>query len=94
MHNVTEGESMLSRDELAQAILRIIEETLVAKDLSAQGLGLDSPVDSSLGLDSLDWAAVVVRVELETGVDPFAGGTVGRLKTVSDLINLYVKAIG
>jgi acyl carrier protein len=85
---------MLSRDELTRAILQIIGETLVAKDLSAQGLGLDSPVDSSLGLDSLDWAAVVVRIEMETGVDPFAEGTIGGLKTVSDLVDLYVKAVG
>ena len=85
---------MLSRDELTRVILQIIGETLVAKDLSAQGLGLDSPVDTSLGLDSLDWAAVVVRIEMETGVDPFAEGTIGGLKTVSDLVDLYVKAVG
>lgn len=85
---------MTSRNDLTRTILQIIEETLVAKDLSAQGLDLDSPVDSTLGLDSLDWAAVVVRIELETGVDPFAEGTVGSLKTVSDLIDLYVKAVG
>jgi acyl carrier protein len=85
---------MLSRDELTRAILQIIGETLVAKGLSAQGFGLDSPVDSSLGLDSLDWAAVVVRIEMETGVDPFAEGTIGGLKTVSDLVDLYVKAVG
>lgn len=85
---------MTSRDDFTRAVLQIIGETLLAKDLSAQGLGLDSLVDSSLGLDSLDWAAVVVRVELETGVDPFAEGTVGTVKTVSDLIDLYVKAVG
>lgn len=85
---------MTSRNDLTRTILQIIEETLVAKDLSAQGLDLDSPVDSTLGLDSLDWAAVVVRIELETGADPFAEGTVGSLKTVSDLVDLYVKAVG
>lgn len=84
---------MTSKDDFTQAILQIIGETLAAKNLSAQGLGLDSPVDSTLGLDSLDWAAVVVRIELETGVDPFAEGTIGRLKTVGDLIDLYVKAV-
>lgn len=89
-----EGKNMTSRDDFTRAVLQIIGETLLAKDLSAQGLGLDSLVDSSLGLDSLDWAAVVVRVELETGVDPFAEGTVGTVKTVSDLIDLYVKAVG
>jgi acyl carrier protein len=78
------GENMPSKDDLTRAILQIIGETLAAKDLSTQGLGLDSPVDSSLGLDSLDWAAVVVRIELETGVDPFAEGIIGRLKTVSE----------
>ena len=85
---------MMSRDDLTQVILQIIGETLAAKELSTQGLGLDSPVDSTLGLDSLDWAAVVVRVEMETGVDPFAEGTIGGLKTVSDLVDLYVKTAG
>ena len=85
---------MMSRDDLTQVILQIIGETLAAKELSTQGLGLDSPVDSTLGLDSLDWAAVIVRVEMETGVDPFAEGTIGGLKTVSDLVDLYVKTAG
>ena len=82
---VTEGANMTSRDDLTRTILQIIGETLAAKDLSTQGLGLDSRVDSTLGLDSLDWAAVVVRIELETGLDPFPEGTIGRSKTVSDL---------
>lgn len=84
---------MKSRDELERLILRIIGETLASKDLTVPGLGPDSPVDSSLGLDSLDWAAVVVRMEIETGIDPFAHGGTGVLKTVSDLVDLYSRAL-
>ncbi|NOS80344.1 MAG: acyl carrier protein [Nitrospira sp.] len=80
---------MVSKDNLTHTILQIIQETLQAKNIRVRDLGLDSPVDSGLGLDSLDWAAVVVRLEMETGIDPFATGSAGALKTVSDLVDLY-----
>jgi acyl carrier protein len=83
---------MESRDEFARAILQIIRETLAAKDQSVSNLGLESPVDERLGLDSLDWAAVVVRMEMEAGIDPFARGMSRELKSISDLVDLYVSA--
>jgi acyl carrier protein len=79
-------------DDLSNTILRIIRETAEAKGLNVANLGLGSPVDGRLGLDSLDWAAVVVRLEVETGIDPFISGAAGELKTVSDLVDLYVAA--
>jgi hypothetical protein len=33
-------------------------------------------------------------MEMETGIDPFAQGGTGALKTVSDLVDLYAKALG
>lgn len=83
---------MASKDTFTGIILQIIRETAEAKGVSLSHLGLDSPVDGSLGLDSLDWAAVVVRVELETGIDPFAVGKTRELRTVSDLVDLYMTA--
>ncbi len=80
---------MTDKDDLANLIFQAIRETAESKGLSVPDLSLDSPVDARLGLDSLDWAAVVVRLELDTGVDPFASGEVSELKTVSDLVNLY-----
>lgn len=83
---------MNSKDDLAGIIVRIIGDTLSAKDRPCPDLDRDSPVDERLGLDSLDWAAVVVRLEMETGIDPFAQGPAGELKTVSDLVDLYAAA--
>ncbi|TKB79782.1 MAG: acyl carrier protein [Nitrospira sp.] len=84
---------MTTKSELPEVILQIIRETAEAKNLTVTNLGLDSPVDRRLGLDSLDWAAVVVRLEGETGIDPFAAGAVPTLTTVSDLVELYQAGI-
>ena len=39
-------------------------------------LSLRTPLDATLGLDSLDYAELVVRLEGAFGVDPFASGGV------------------
>lgn len=83
---------MTSKDELTRLILTVIGETAAAKGLKIADLGLASPVDRALGLDSLDWAAIVVRLELETGIDPFAAGTPYELRNVADLVNFYAAA--
>lgn len=83
---------MRSKDDIARVILRTVGETLAAKGHPRLNLDLASPVDERLGLDSLDWAAVVVRLEMETGIDPFAQGMTRELRTISDLVDLYVSA--
>jgi acyl carrier protein len=52
-------------------------------------VGPETPLDGSLGLDSLDFAEVAVRLEQAFGFDPFSAGTVNRLRTVADLAALY-----
>ena len=44
--------------------------------------------------DSLDWATVIVRLEETTGVDPFQKPVERELKTVEDLVQLYVEMPG
>jgi Phosphopantetheine attachment site len=51
-------------------------------------LGPDTVLDQ-LGLESLDFAQVVIRMEEITGKDPFATGTEYQIKTLSDLAVLY-----
>lgn len=46
-------------------------------------------LDATLGLDSLDYAEMVVRLEEEFGFDPFAEGVPVGLETLSDLVRLY-----
>jgi acyl carrier protein len=81
---------MQSQDEVRKAVLQAIRETLAAKGLPPPAsLDLSTPVDGTLGLDSLDWAAVIVRLEEKTGIDPFQKPVERELKTVRDLVELY-----
>ena len=58
--------------------------------------GVDPPLmsaetilDGSLGLESLDFAEVVMRLEQVFGKDPFSGDTIPEVSTVADLCALY-----
>jgi acyl carrier protein len=44
---------------------------------------------SALGLDSLDYAELVVRLESAFGFDPFAEGVATEIRTVRDMAALY-----
>ena len=45
------------------------------------------------GLDSLEWAIVVVHLQDSIGVDPFEMGVDGDLQTVGDMAHLYVAGL-
>jgi len=80
---------MTRPQDRAQAIITAIDRSLRAKGKTDTPVGPHTPVDGSLGLDSLDWAAIVVELEAELGVDPFVEGVERELKTVRDLIEVY-----
>lgn len=82
-------DSTVNRQHWADTITRVICDVMAQKGLDPGSVTLESPVDRKLGLDSLDWAAVVVQIDDETGVDPFAAGVDGELSTVGDLVDLY-----
>jgi acyl carrier protein len=56
---------------------------------SAPPLAPETPIDGSLGLDSLDFAEVVVRLEQAFGFDPFSSRAIDQLRTIDDLAALY-----
>jgi acyl carrier protein len=86
---------MASREEIAVTITNVIQEALVQKGVSTACLTIDRNIDQSLsleslGLDSLDWAAIVVMLEEKTQVDPFQRGPCQELHTLGDLVDVYV----
>ena len=81
---------MASREELTETIIDVIQETLALKGNPTASLTVDSNIDQSLGLESLDWAAIVVVLEEKTQVDPFQRGLQQELRTIGDLVDLYV----
>jgi acyl carrier protein len=70
-------------------VIKILGQILRWKDLPAAVLAPGTVLDSQLGLESIDFAELVVRLEEATGKDPFADGTPPQIQTISDLAALY-----
>ena len=74
-------------------ILSVVKQLVHRKSPHAVEPDELTPLGRGLGLDSLDWAEIVVRLEDELGVDPFANGVVESMATLGDLIEVYEKAL-
>lgn len=59
------------------------------KGLTPPSLVPDTVLDGSLGLESLDFAELVIRLEQVFGKDPFSQGTIPEVRTLADLCSLY-----
>jgi acyl carrier protein len=79
---------MISITENQGRIVELLAEILKSKDLPVPSLGPDTVLDR-LGLESLDFAQIVIRMEEMTGKDPFATGTEYQIKSLYDLAVLY-----
>jgi hypothetical protein len=69
-------------------IAEILTEIISSKGLNHVPLGPETVLDQ-IGLESLDFAQAVIRMEEITGKDPFATGGEYQIKTLSDLAVLY-----
>jgi acyl carrier protein len=79
---------MISLTENQSRIIELLADIFRMKELVAPPLGPDTALDQ-LGLESLDFAQAVIRMEEITGKDPFATGAEYQIKTISDLAVLY-----
>lgn len=66
-----------------------IRAVFANKGLTAPEITPQSPIDLSLGLESLDFAELAVRLEMVFGRDPFLEPNVPPLRVVADLAALY-----
>ena len=69
-------------------VAEVLLEIFATKGLAQPRLLADTALDQ-LGLESLDFAQAVIRLEELTGKDPFATGDDYQIKTLSDLAVLY-----
>jgi acyl carrier protein len=69
-------------------VAEVLLEIFATKGLAQPQLLADTALDQ-LGLESLDFAQAVIRLEELTGKDPFATGDDYQIKTLSDLAVLY-----
>ena len=69
-------------------VIDILQEIMREKNLESCRLEAETRLDASLGLDSLDFAEAVIRLEGVTGKDPFARG-IQPVATIRELASLY-----
>jgi len=71
------------------AVRDLLEETVGESDR----VGADDAL-FDLGLNSLTLARLIIRLESDTGVDPFTqGASLADVRTVTDLARLYTEAL-
>lgn len=70
-------------------IIHCLEDVFRNKGLTPPALSSETELTASLGLDSLDYAELVVRLEAAFGFDPFADGATPEIRTVTDMAALY-----
>ena len=82
----------MSTMELTDTLTLVIGEFQTVfknKGLDPPVLSKETVLDGSLGLESLDFAEVVMRLEQVFGKDPFGGDTIPEVSTLADLCALY-----
>ncbi|WP_217246050.1 phosphopantetheine-binding protein [Streptomyces sp. AC602_WCS936] len=79
-------------DAVQHTILREIDSVLL-NDEGGSGYSLDDPLLTA-GLNSLLLAQLLLQLETELGVDPFAGDrSITDVRTVRELIAVYEESI-
>ncbi|HEX9308099.1 MAG TPA: acyl carrier protein [Anaeromyxobacter sp.] len=74
-------------------VIESIAEVFENKGVKPPPLGAETRLDASLGLDSLDFAELVVRLEAQFGADPFSQGAPTPVRTIGQLAKLYEEAL-
>jgi len=79
----------MQKQEMLALIGQMVNEKRAQNNLGPMVIGAeDRLLGDSLGIDSLDLAAIVVELEEHTGRDPFANGIVN-FQTAGALADLY-----
>ena len=69
-------------------VVEALTEVFQEKGLQVPSVQADTVLEQ-LGLESLDFAQVVIRMEEVTGTDPFATGADYQIRTLADFAALY-----
>jgi len=79
----------VTRNQLLERIRTTIERIAAEKNLTVPPIAEETVLlGSTLGIDSLDLAAIVVELSEVTGKDPFQDGFI-EFRTVGELSDLY-----
>ena len=78
----------MTSTEIESRLIEVLLDITTTKGLGTPLLAGDTVLEQ-IGLESLDFAQAVIRMEEITGRDPFASGADYQLRTVKDLADLY-----
>ena len=81
--------STTSQSENLNIVIGEFQAVFKNKGINPPALSSETILDGSLGLESLDFAEVVMRLEQVFGTDPFSGDTIPQVSTMADLCGLY-----
>lgn len=72
-----------------ERVIACMADVFRNKGLEPPELSPSTGLAPELGLDSLDYAELIVRLEAEFGLDPLQDGQVPELRSIADLAALY-----
>lgn len=84
----------MSADDYTRQVIGVIQEVLANKGFVPPEISELTPFDRAIGLESLDFAEVVIRLEEHFGFDPFSDASVVEIRTVGDLADIYRRTHG
>jgi acyl carrier protein len=76
-------------DETEKRVIETMRLVFSNKRMEPPALTPDTKLDSTLGLESIDFAELVLRLEQEFKCDPFASGQTPAIENIRDLAKLY-----
>ena len=79
-------------DSVMARVISCLAEVFENKGIEVPNIDENTPLDASLGLQSLDYAELVVRLEDEFDIDPFDVPEPPQVATVAELAALYEAA--
>jgi len=82
----------MSAQQIFDIVRTVIIQTLEDQERTPGVIAPQTALNET-GLDSLEWAVVVVQLEDRLHIDPFEMGIEGELLTVGDLASLYVRGL-
>jgi acyl carrier protein len=80
----------MNREQAVQTVRAVITQILKDKGELVPPIEESSILLDDLPIDSLDLGAIVVEMELRSGIDPFYDGII-MFHTVGELAQLYVR---
>ncbi len=87
-------ESIPDQDRIRAAVEETVADVMAQRNLDAALISADAKLSETLGLRSMDLAQIVLTLEDDLETDPFQQIPITSIRTVGDLTQAYLAALG